>query len=507
MVYREEGALADLARIVGDLGRDGGLMTPSVYDTAQVLRFAPPADPGPAVTWLLSLQAEDGGWGDIDVPLARHVPTLASILALASIARGARGGDLDGRTAILRGIEFLRRHVDDWRPPLPEDVPVGVELLFPKLLDDAAALGLDLPTEPYEAVFTLSNRRRRLLASTPAERLARTQAMHSWEAWGDEPEANLINAAGAIGDSPAATARFLARSADRPALQGASARARDYLQRASRATGVEAAGVVPTAWPIHRFEQAFGLYALTIAGLHEHPSLASAAARQLDDLGYALGPFGLAVSDSFIPDGDDTAAAIVALRIAGRPVDLAPLRRFEEDGHYCTWPHELQPSVSVNARAIHALSLFGEDTSGPRRFLLERQMTDGRFGRDKWNCSWVYTTAHGVMALAEGGDPAPREAAVTALLAGQRADGGFGAGQEPTDIETAWAILALRCGPPAVAAAVERARRFLAERLASRRSRSPRWWLAKETYGTPRVDRTVELCALLAPTPATFERA
>jgi len=274
--------LADMRASIAELGRDGGLMTPSIYDTAQVLLLSPPNSSGPAVDWLLWQQAGDGGWGEADVPLARHTPTLASVLALRAFERD------DARAAVGKGLEFLSRHADEWRAPLPEDIPVGVELLFPRLVDNAATLGVAIRRDPYQALFALGDRRRALIASIPEHKINSSQAVHSWEAWGESPSISLLNSAGAVGDSPAATASFLAKARAHPDMSEGCKRARQYLERASRATEVNAPGVVPTAWPINRFEQAFGLYALSLAGLHTHAALVDVAAQQLVPLTRSL---------------------------------------------------------------------------------------------------------------------------------------------------------------------------------------------------------------------------
>ena len=53
--------LTELRSLIGDLGKGGGSISPSVYDTAQVLRLYPPEDTGPAFAWLRSQQQSDGG--------------------------------------------------------------------------------------------------------------------------------------------------------------------------------------------------------------------------------------------------------------------------------------------------------------------------------------------------------------------------------------------------------------------------------------------------------------
>ena len=76
--------ITDLRHLVSDLGKDGGLTSPSIYDTAQVLRLAPASENTCAtLDWLLAQQKADGGWGNPAIPLTRDVPTLATVLALS----------------------------------------------------------------------------------------------------------------------------------------------------------------------------------------------------------------------------------------------------------------------------------------------------------------------------------------------------------------------------------------------------------------------------------------
>ena len=76
--------ITDLRHLVSDLGKDGGLTSPSIYDTAQVLRLAPASESTCAtLDWLLAQQKADGGWGNPAIPLTRDVPTLATVLALS----------------------------------------------------------------------------------------------------------------------------------------------------------------------------------------------------------------------------------------------------------------------------------------------------------------------------------------------------------------------------------------------------------------------------------------
>src|SRR5690349_7476413 len=114
--------LTDLRYLVRDLGKDGGLIGPSVYDTAQVLRMAPPAEGVRlALDWLLVQQQPDGGWGDPAVPRTRDLPTLAAVLALHTHSRQYP----EARAMIQTGLAFLYRQAPHWNGPLPDDIPVA----------------------------------------------------------------------------------------------------------------------------------------------------------------------------------------------------------------------------------------------------------------------------------------------------------------------------------------------------------------------------------------------
>lgn len=490
--------LTDLRSLITNLGKDGGLISASVYNTAQVLRLCPPQQGvGSAMDWLLGQQQADGGWGDPAAPLARDVPTLASVLALHTY-----GNRKATRDAAWAGLAFLRRQVGKWRQPLPDDLPVGVELLLPWLLDEAAALGLELPREPYAALVALGKHRRRLIARMQSGTV--TTAAHSWEAWGIDPEPELIDGAGGVGHSPAATAAWLKAAVGRTDLADVREVAQLYLVQAAAATGEIIPGVVPTVWPITRFEQSFGLYILLIAGLLNHPQLQDVVRTQVNDLAYALRPGGLGMSDFFIPDGDDTAAGIAVLCAAGHQVDLAILRQFENDDHFFTFAGELQPSLSVTARAVHALAFAREEVARAQSFLIERQCPDGRWLSDKWHSSWLYTTLHVVLALTNSRHVGALKSAVDAMLAYQHADGGWGIDSKSTATETAYGILALRTLRDyglldgVALDALRKAHQWLLGNYRPFNVSEDKYWIDKELYHPFRVDRAFELSAMLA---------
>ncbi|HEX5689329.1 MAG TPA: hypothetical protein VFX76_04970 [Roseiflexaceae bacterium] len=493
--------LTDLRYLIGDLGKHGGLIGPSIYDTAQVLRFAPPSEGvWPALEWLEQQQRVDGGWGDPAVPRARDLPTLAAMLALHQY-----GKRKVTRAAIKAGLVFLQQQAPHWKGALSDDIPVGSELLLPRLLEEAHAVGLNIPQEPYGALIALGARRRQMI--TRMNIPSATPVLHSWEGWGTEPVLSQIDETGGIGHSPSATAAWLRAAGDRPELLGASLAARNYLERASGATGIDIPGVVPTVWPINRFEQSFALYMLLLGGLLDHPALRRAVRTQIDELERAMRPNGIAMSDIFLPDGDDTAAALAVLHSTGRAIDIGAMQGFAHENHFCAYLGELQPSVSVTAHAAHTLALLGHEHTGALDYLVQHQQPDGRWNGDKWNGSWLYTTSQVVVALSGAEHRKALKLALDALLTRQYPNGSWGT-HNATIEETAYGILGLRAllaggiGDSAAADALADAERWMLAQYRPFQFSSFTGWLGKEMYRPLRLARMIELVATLPSTEA-----
>jgi hypothetical protein len=487
-----EESLAELHQIVHDLGTEGGLVSPSIYDSAQVLRLYPPADCRPALDWLLEQQRADGGWGDPAVPHARDVPTLGAMLALVE-----RDHRPTAQAAIAAGCAFLRAHADCWRGPLPDSLPVGVELILPYLLEEAAQAGLNISPEPYTTLIALGAKRRARLKQMQI-RGGSTHA-HSWESFGVHPDPGLIDGSGSVSHNPAATAAWLRASSDTAVNAELRAAAQSYLDRCCAATGINIPGVVPGVWPLVRFEQSFVLYILFIAGLLNHPALHDVVHDQLSNLMPAIQAHGLGLSDHFVADGDDTAAALLVLKAAGFAVELAPLEHFTNANHFYAYSGELHGSVSLTARCISTLDRFRYDGADPTpyvQYMLDLQQPDGRWKHDKWHGSWIYTTLHVVLALCDiGGNEAAVQRAIEALLAHQKPTGNWG-----TQEETAYAIFALRAARRAtpserIDAALARAEHWM--HTCHPHSDAATGWIGKELYRPYRIVRTVELAATI----------
>ena len=480
-------------------------MTPSVYETAQVLRFCPELiDVDEVVHWLLTMQRPDGGWGEEGAPLYRDAPTLAAILALRSQDQCARINK-----AWNDGVRFLEAQSTCIQPEDGEYLSAAIELIMPTLLDQAGDMGISLPRDRFRYLEDLGEQRRKLIASRPP--VPDSPPLFSWEAWGTDPAPELVGCGG-VGHSPAATAWWLYLDAGRTATGTVRERAASAIVRASYAAGTGTVGLVPGAWPMNRFEQSFVLYTVATAGLLSHPKLTSTLAPQLEDMCSALTSRGLGFSDTFAPDGDDTAAAVAALTLAGLPVDCDVLRPFQRATHFVAYPFETHGSYTVTARAVQALRIIGYPAHQWTGSILDAQQCDGWWPSDKWSASRLYGTYVALAALDESARYA-KVAAAEAFLRYQHSDGGWGCFGQSTLVETAFGVFALRSiaaetgssGARACSEALAAAQRYLRKMYNPRRIGTEYIWLTKDLGSVRHIDHALVLCALLVsanPAPA-----
>lgn len=490
--------LHELRTLIRDLGRDGGLISPSVYDTAQLLRLYPPPQGVEAgLDWLASQQQSDGGWGNPDVPLARDVPTLAAVLALHTLRR-----DRAAQEMVKAGLAFLQDQAHQWSNVHLDLLPIAVEMILPYLIEEAHTVGLHVDRLPYRWLYQVRAKKQKMLNDvelTPA--LAPT---YSWEALGHATPDMLIDDSGGIGHSPAATASWLQKAQARPDLAMERATAEEYLEHASAATGVAIPGVVPNVWPIVGFELVYAPYALLLTDLFDHPAVSDVLTPMSSQIeATAARNNGLSFGQNFIVDVDVTSLASLILQATGHPLNANMILQFQSDGHFFTYPHELNPSVFSNAHAIYALAMGNQRAFSAERFIESRQLHSGGWMADKWHTSWIYTTSEVISALAQCGAMETISKAGKALIDAQRFDGGWGSGSGSNAIDTSCALIALRTlrkanTPVYVEHAISRGYDWLQNHMSATPPKTTLLWMGKDLYSPYRVDRVYELCASLS---------
>lgn len=491
--------LIELRTAIEQLGSQGGLVSPSVYETAQVLRLHPPTEGVMrGLGWLLSQQQADGGWGVVTVPSSRDVPTLAAVITL-HVYRQLIEADY----AVQAGLDFLRRQAKQWLAIHIDHLTVACEMILPALLEDAARAGLVIDQSPYARLFEL---RRIKLAHLMGKPLPPNSApMFSWEALGLAHRSDILDEHTGVGHSPAATAAWLhsAKQAGENSLRCAQGEA--YLARAARATGTGIPGVMPMAYPITGIELSYGLYPLLLTGLLNHCQLRDVIAPKIELLRTMVEQEeGLGFGEGFVADVDDTSVAVAVLQAANQSISTRYVRRFWQSDHFYTYAHELNPSVYSNAHALHALVLSGERCELTEAFIIQQQTEGGGWSVDKWHTSWRSCTMEVIAALLPLGYEAQLGKAAQALIDDQNADGSWGAAGGALILETVHTLIALQLlvAKPTfaeqVGPALKRGRHWLRGQVENLHTLE-HVWLCKEVFSPVRVDTMYKLCVLLAP--------
>ena len=493
-----EAVIADLSSTIDCLGRDGGQISPSIYDTAQRLRLAPPpAGVEAGLEWLISQQHEDGGWCASTVPTARDIPTLAAILAIHTYRQ-----DAEAQRAIRRGLAYLASHTSQWSRAHINNMPLGAELILPRLLNEAQQAGFVIDHSPYALLFGMREQKLDRLSRYPFA--ANSAPTYSWEALEQPFTPDVLDPLTGVGHSPSATAAWLRSAGDAPGLAELRAQAENYLARAEAATGTGIPGVVPVVYPITGFELSYGLYALLVAGLLNHRELQDVVQPKVAELHAVVEQYqGLSFGETFIPDVDSTAVAVATLRAAGIEVEDSLVYRFWRDDHFYTFIHEINSSIISNAHALHALVTCNTRSALTETYLVDCQESDGKWIADKWHTSWRFSTLESINALEQLGYKPQLRQAVTAYLRDQRADGSWRDDAGSGVLETSYALLALHkahklelLDGPGIQQLM-RARQWLYS-VSQNGARNEVPWLGKEVYSARRVDRLYHLSALLA---------
>lgn len=488
--------LNELHPLIAALGEEGGIVSPSVYDTAQILRLSssqPSSEE--TVAWLLGQQLPDGGWGQPSIPAERTVPTLAALLALKAY------GAAQNAEQIAAGVAFLETQQHVWRDIHIDLVPIAAEMIVPYLLDEAEQAGLLIDRKPYRLLYEM--RRLKLERLAKARLQANTAPIYSWEALGLPFTTEVLDPHTGVGHSPAATATWLKQARSYGVDPVLCAQAEAYLARAHAATQSDIPGLYPVVYPIRGFELTYGLYALLLTGLMDHAALRPVIDEKLDALQSIIRQEnGISFGAGFVPDVDDTGVGVTVLCAAGRDTDPQWVQRFWHHDHFYTYVHELNPSVFSNAHALHALAQCGTYCDRTEAFLLDRQTDTGRWLPDKWHTSWRSTTMEAVVALAPLENQPAVERAVEALIEDQRADGGWGEGEQASALESAYSVITLQlaqrhnCELPMLEQALNKARRWYQTNWIANQDMGS-LWLGKVAYSPLRVDRVYDLSVRL----------
>jgi halimadienyl-diphosphate synthase len=437
------------------------IISPSAYDTAWVARLGDDTPLFPdALVWLTENQNDDGSWGNGEV-LERLTPTLGALIAFRTHKHwGFYEQEVEA------GVRYIREsstHLANGTGPLdrngssqPAILPVAFELVLATLLQDALALGLDLPENLADRFEGYRQEKLKKLAQVPPENLAQTSIIHGLEFCGSQlpaaPENFVQLVDGGVGISPAATACvYMSTPPEQVYL-------RERMYHYFLDSRIQDGG--GAAWPviscIDTFEWIWAYYNLhlwkrrTNSDLADYPELQAQIERCLRETYNCWSEkTGLGTASLFLPDSDSMALAYLVLQESGYKPDvtLAPLATYwREPGYLVTYGFERDPSTSANIHALEALTVAGNKPDANLLVnFLEEQRRGLPFWQDKWHISPYYPTSHALAAYCRlDAARATSDAVVEWIKNSQNPNGSWGwETRQGTMEETAYALQAL----------------------------------------------------------------
>ena len=469
-------------------------MSPSPYDIAWLARLSTSPANGARwpdlVEWLVTHQHADGSWGSRVVYYHdRIICTLAAAIALHKHRTLP-----EAQAALTRATRYLWHHLHRLASD-PFEL-VGFELIFPALLATAQSLGLYVPTHT-SGYCALQKEKIRLI---PTYQLysPHITIVHSLEFLGHAADPEKMSTAlarnGSLGNSPAATAFYFS-------LNETDTRALAYLENMRAHLGH-----VMYLYPFRLFELTWTLNNLAFSG---RPLTDFTGPEIWEELNAAVTPDGIGLDPSFgIADGDCTSVGSRLLARAGRPVDPAILKRFEDPKTHVfkTYAYERNLSVGTNVHALEALNVMPEYPDRRQAqenvvlMLLDQRQFDV-YWVDKWHASPYYATAHALVGLLQGDFHLFYfcQPTVDWILHTQRDDGSWGFFKDGTAEETAYALTALlhyHRYKPIDPEVLKRGVAYLAQAHAERQP-YPDLWIGKCLFTPPDIVRAAILTALL----------
>lgn len=444
------------------------------------------------ITWLLENQRPDGSWGgEIPYYHDRIICTLASAIALHENGNG------EAEQAVKRAERFLWQHLHFLhRDPFEL---VGFELLFPTLLEEARAAGLDIPNHTCGYGKIQAEK----LQLIPPHYLysPRISTVHSLEFLGKKGDskkmAQAVSGNGSLGNSPATTAYYLL-------LNGREdPRGMAYLQNMRQVMEN-----IIYLYPFRTFELTWALNNLAFSGL---PITEFAGDDIWGELKSQLGEMGIGLDPSFgIPDGDITSVTSRLLLLAGHDVDPTILARFQdkETNIFKTYDFERNISIGTNLHAMETLELMAGNYPNRYKVLEEIviRLLDNRifniYWIDKWHTSPYYATAHVLVGMLRHDSFLTYicQPTIDWMLHTQRENGSWGFYDVGTVEETAYVLTALlyyHQYEPVKQPVLQRAAEFLAANHQGPASDYPELWIGKCLYTPQDIVRSAVLSALI----------
>ena len=358
--------------------------------------------------FVLDRQLDDGGWCSYASEIDGILNTAASLLSLkthmnrSSYNENSTKDDLEGR--ITRALNALQTQLNAWDVNATEHV--GFEILVPALLRLLGKEGFIFEFPGEGSLRKINEKKMSRFDLNTLHYTENISILHSLEAFADMIDCSQFacrKTNGSIMASPSATAAYLIFSSCW------DDEAEAYLRHVvTRTFDTADRGGVPSAFPSTHFELAWVLSTLLEAsfsiedlGVDRVEQIQNILASGLE-VGQGIAGFALAV----VPDADDTARILLAMRSVGKAASAEKLvHTFEADAHFKTYTCERNASFTTNCNVLIALLLEGNILSyvsqieKATRFLCSSWWNSSDGIKDKWHLSSSYPTMLFTQAL------------------------------------------------------------------------------------------------------------
>ncbi|KAG8170178.1 hypothetical protein KVR01_000923 [Diaporthe batatas] len=379
-------------------GQGYGSMSPSIYDTAWLSMIEKPVGSGlwlfpDCFDYILRQQSDNGGWPSYSTVTDGILNTSAALLALITHQKRCRSDQvLESRCH--KAQQALETLLDRWDVSACDQV--GFEVLVTQHINLLAADGVAIKFPGKQHLDEVFHAKLKRLSSLQDFLYKRPcTLLHSLEAMIGHIDFDRIRCwrepSGSMMNSPSSTAAYLMHASEWDQA------AEDYLRAALQQGPGRSTGCVPCAWPTTIFEVSWTVTTLVQAGIRigegDSSALRTVLERALSD---GQGCVGFS-PNSTVPDADDTAKTILALRYLGnKDFSIDPLlATFETEEHFLTYQGERNPSFSTNCNVLMCLGMlenaleYTSQITKTVKFLSDRifaaQLTD------KWNRSELYS--------------------------------------------------------------------------------------------------------------------
>ncbi|KAL3677462.1 hypothetical protein R1sor_027410 [Riccia sorocarpa] len=361
-----------------------GAISVSPYDTAWVA-LVPALDGSErpqfpkCLEWIETNQSPGGSWGDEYFFLVydRIVNTLACVIALKTWG--------ENPDAVEKGVKFIQDNLHRMEYEENAHMPIGFEIVFPKMLKHAQTLGLDLP---YEApiIKSIEAARNKKLEQIPMEIVHKhpTTLLHSLEGvhelldW--DKLLKLQSLDGSLLNSPASTACALMYTKDERCLA--------YIEKVLDKFG----NAVPNVYPVDLFERMWMVDRLERLGIARY--FEKEIRNCLDYVYEHWTDNGLAWSTTAnVKDVDDTAMGFRLLRQHGYDVRADVFRQFRgENGEFFCFPGQSGQAVTGMFNLYRASQTgFPGETILEEAFHFTRAFLEEKLARGECHDKWIIT--------------------------------------------------------------------------------------------------------------------